>query len=669
MPIAPAPAAAYTSEARLGLAPAAPGAGGIDAWSAAAATSVRRVQCYCREGWSGNGIDCVKANQESPPVQDPEAPVQGEKDNLGSTSATWTPIVLKMPEIEGQSCAAMSKMCVSNRDSCEPGVDCMCFIQISSTETECTTASYNGPGGCMDSSYHRCNNGPKPTVVKSDEDEKEVKPVVTPSASKDDEDSQDKEVKDGEGDGEGASTGSGSASKPDGSAEEAAREAVMAAQPQDTKVLARACGTTCESAKDSVGCKAGAVFSCAQQTGTQSVSMADHCAGTCAVPLSAAAMKAAVAAMVAKTKKTGGDKPKAKLTMCDAADNGGCWVASDGVTKAQCAMGRSDEAMGVFTVRCACQGDFVGNGISCTEKPPMPSMAKPGSEAGAASAGSLTGCQVKNGGCPENSDCSLMLDSNGAPRTACSCAPGFKDFAGDGKACAPIPGAVSCHCFANGPENEKFCETSKSFPDAASCVKTAPGRCHWGPTENAACAVDINTGVATSVPGSSTDSTNSTQDGDGGARAQVAAKAKAAAEALMPECPLENATTGLTKVGVVQPGTNCQTNPNGEPPQGASPIVKVLYSCNMDKRAFVGRSMVDAAISRLTITASPGNQHTYKTTVVPADMAKPTKLGAEYSIFVVVSRPAESPDAQDINRDWCEAPSFDVWADLRGPSI
>jgi len=45
-----------------------------------------------------------------------------------------------------------------------------------------------------------------------------------------------------------------------------------------------------------------------------------------------------------------------------------------------------------------------------------------------------------------------------------------------------------CRCFANGAENEPFCEEENDFTDAESC--TADNRCHWGPHEVPACNPD-----------------------------------------------------------------------------------------------------------------------------------------------------------------------------------
>merc|ERR1711871_932197 len=107
--------------------------------------------------------------------------------------------------------------------------------------------------------------------------------------------------------------------------------------------------------------------------------MQDYCAGTCAVPMSEKELSAKVAALLAKKAARGGEKTKKrKPTMCDEPDNGGCWVSSDGKTKAQCSVGKADEALGVVVVNCACRGDYFGNGITCVKKPPVPSMSRPG---------------------------------------------------------------------------------------------------------------------------------------------------------------------------------------------------------------------------------------------------------------------------------------------------
>ena len=50
----------------------------------------------------------------------------------------------------------------------------------------------------------------------------------------------------------------------------------------------------------------------------------------------------------------------------------------------------------------------------------------------------------------------------------------------------PVP-SDDCHCFANGAENEDFCETGLMLWDIEACV--ADDRCHWGPAEIDTCAM------------------------------------------------------------------------------------------------------------------------------------------------------------------------------------
>ena len=43
-----------------------------------------------------------------------------------------------------------------------------------------------------------------------------------------------------------------------------------------------------------------------------------------------------------------------------------------------------------------------------------------------------------------------------------------------------------CQCFANGEENEKFCE-SGNITDPHKCQNQTGGKCHWGPEEKSEC--------------------------------------------------------------------------------------------------------------------------------------------------------------------------------------
>lgn len=145
----------------------------------------------------------------------------------------------------------------------------------------------------------------------------------------------------------------------------------------------------------------------------------------------------------------------------------------------------------------------------------------------------------------------------------------------------------------------------------------------------------------------------------------MAIKAAALAAADVKPCPAANESTGLTLVGVLRPGSNCQSNPNGEPPLGNSPVVMLKYSCKMNVRSIAGLVHVgDMDLSRLSIEPFLTNVHKYTVEVIPGDLSKPSKLSTETSIAMAVSRPPESESAREINRDWCEAPAFNVWAKL-----
>lgn len=50
-----------------------------------------------------------------------------------------------------------------------------------------------------------------------------------------------------------------------------------------------------------------------------------------------------------------------------------------------------------------------------------------------------------------------------------------------------VPEPASCQCFANGAENESFCETGAMLYDVAGCVSDT--RCHWGPGEIEECGM------------------------------------------------------------------------------------------------------------------------------------------------------------------------------------
>jgi len=58
------------------------------------------------------------------------------------------------------------------------------------------------------------------------------------------------------------------------------------------------------------------------------------------------------------------------------------------------------------------------------------------------------------------------------------------NFASD-RGDSPVSGEAVCRCFANGPENEGFCETFNDFTTLESCEAT--DACHWGPLEVPAC--------------------------------------------------------------------------------------------------------------------------------------------------------------------------------------
>jgi hypothetical protein len=78
--------------------------------------------------------------------------------------------------------------------------------------------------------------------------------------------------------------------------------------------------------------------------------------------------------------------------------------------------------------------------------------------------------------CMEASDCLVADDFN--------C---WNDEMGIDATVPDTPVVDPCQCFANGAENEDFCETGDMLYDVVSCV--ADDRCHWGPGEIEECGM------------------------------------------------------------------------------------------------------------------------------------------------------------------------------------